>query len=216
MLEIINNNPGPGNVESIRTPALNKEWGTLDPSTSRRDKKLRQVQDLVTGSLSVVSNLMSDLKDKTKPMDRAATFRGMADMARLLSTAHKDLSQTRRESLRVNLSNEYKILATFPPLQRVLDNNKFLFGDDTNKRAEETAKARKLSSKLQTCSKNGGQRGRTTIPHRPLQTYKGKGDYHPTSYPYQPRGDSWNRSKKGVKRPTSQPQQHQQAKFRKH
>lgn len=47
-------------------PSLNKGLRDLDNSDSKLDRRLSNIQDKVTGSLNIVSSLLSDFKQKKR------------------------------------------------------------------------------------------------------------------------------------------------------
>jgi len=143
-------------------PKLNQEFRTLDTAITRREKRFYHIQDQLTCSLTIVSRLMSDIMEgqaQKQPVDSKQQFSQLSDAARLLMSAHKDMSQARRESLRPGLSRDFQILCN-AQLNETLDSNEFLFGEDINKKAEEALKTKRLTSKF-TPTKNLSWRGRT-------------------------------------------------------
>ena len=84
----------------------------------------------------------------------------LPDATLLLLASHKDISQQRREPLRLALNKYYRV--TCAALQNEkLTSNEFLFGEDLTKRADEALKAKRLANKLTGSNvANGNSRGR--------------------------------------------------------
>ena len=61
---ILETYPRPKNVDSLRIPVRDKELTDIDKSAFKRDRRLSGIQDKVTGSLNIVSSLLSDFKQK--------------------------------------------------------------------------------------------------------------------------------------------------------
>ena len=74
-------------------------------------------------------------------------YEQLPDATRLLLASHKDISQQRRESLRLALNKDYRVICA--ALQNAkLTSNEFLFGEDLTKRADEALKTKHLANKL--------------------------------------------------------------------
>ena len=86
-------------------------------------------------------------------------YEQLPDTTCLLLVSHKDISQQIRESLRLALKNDYRVICA--ALQNAkLTSNEFLFGEDLTKRADEALKAKCLADKLTGSNvANGNSRG---------------------------------------------------------
>ena len=87
---------------------------------------------------------MSEVKRK-KWID--AMYEQLPDATRLLLVSHKDISQQRRESLRLALNKDYHVICAAQQNAK-LTSNEFLFGEDLTKRADEAPKAKRLANKF--------------------------------------------------------------------
>ena len=107
-------------------------------------------------------------------------YEQLLDATRLLLVSHKDISQQRRESLRLALNKDYHVICAALQNEK-LTSNEFLFGEDLTKRAEEALKAKRLPNKLTGSNvANGNSRGRV-IRTRPICSTRTRGaDSHST------------------------------------
>ena len=128
---------------------------TSDAGAKKRDRHFVSLQEQVGCTLIIVSNLMSEVKQEK--MDRRNVQ--LPDATRLLAS-HKDISQQRRESLRLALNKVYRVICAALHNEK-LTSNEFLFGEDLTKRADEALKAKRLANKLTGSNvANGNSRGR--------------------------------------------------------
>ena len=87
-------------------------------------------------------------------------YEQLPDATRLLLASHKDISQQRRESLKLALNKDYRVICAALKNKK-LTSNEFLFGEDLTKRADEALKAKCLANKLTGSNvANGNSRGR--------------------------------------------------------
>ena len=111
-----------------------------------KDKKFPVIEDQTTCAFTIIATLMSEVRkatDAKMKQDFSRQFGLLSDSARPLLSAHKDLSQARRESLRTGTSKEYRILCSGRQNENI-HSDELLFGDDMGKRAEEGAKTRRI------------------------------------------------------------------------
>ena len=80
-------------------------------------------------------------------MDQRKMYEQLSDATRLLLASHKDISQHRRESLRLALNKDYRVICTTQQNAK-LTSNEFVFGVDLSKRADEALEAKRLANKL--------------------------------------------------------------------
>ena len=87
-------------------------------------------------------------------------YEELPDATRLLLASHKDISLQRRESLRLALNKDYRVVCAAQRNAK-LTSNEFFFGEDLTKRADEALKAKRLANKLTGSNvANGNSRGR--------------------------------------------------------
>ena len=148
--------PETRNIESLNTPKLNTALQISDVGAKRRDRHFGLLHEQVGCALEILnlnlndyvevprSNLMPE--DKQGKMGRRKMYEQLSDATRLLAS-HKDISPHRRESLRPALNKDYRVICTTQQYAK-LTSNKFLFGVDLSKRADEALKAKRLANKL--------------------------------------------------------------------
>ena len=166
----------------------------------RRDRHFGLLQEQVGCTLKIVSNLMSEVKQGK--MDRRSMYEQLPDATRLLLASHKDISQHKRESLRLALNKDYRVICTAQQNAR-LTSNKFLFGEDLFKHADEALKVKRLANKLagSNVAKNRNSRGRGN-QNRTYMQYQDKRSGFPQyqnqwQYAYQNRYNGGKRNANG-------------------
>ena len=127
-------------------------------------------------------------------------YEQLPDATRLLLTSHKD-SQQRRDSLRLALNKDYRVICAAVQNEQ-LTSNEFLFGEDLTKRADEALKAKRLANKLTGSNvANGNSRGRG-FQNRACLQYQNKRSRFPQyqnqwQYAYQNRYNGGKRNSNG-------------------
>jgi len=155
----------PKNVNNLKLPKINKEikLNQANKSLKFKEGRLGKVQSCVGKGLSAVVTLLDKAKKAKKAKDMLSSdlvYNTMADATKLLVTAHKDLSQLRRENLRSLLPQQNREICDAQGYE-VIENNDLLFGNDLGKKVEELNKVKKLQT-----PKNF-PRGRPTSASRP-------------------------------------------------
>ena len=107
-------------------------------------------------------------------------YEQLPDATRLLLASHKDLSQQRRESLRLALNKDYRVVCAALQNEK-LTSNEFLFGEDLTKRADEALKAKHLANKIAVLMWQTGTAGVAVIRTGPICSTRTRGaDSHST------------------------------------
>ena len=209
--------PRPRNVHSLKTPAVNEELlkaKELKMKIKNKDQMTSNLHDLITSSLTVCANLMSDIKQDR--LDRKECYNKLGDVTRLMMDAHKRVSCLRRLQLRPFLNDAFRGVCSSSNIEN--SDNEWLFGHDLGRAAEDLAKSSRLTAKLTDSAKNGRQRGRgAPTPRGRFSQHRGRGQYstHPSGrgqYSTYPRGRGQYATYPKRKEQTSF---HQQAKFQK-
>ena len=107
-------------------------------------------------------------------------YEQLPDATRLLLASHKDISQQRRESLRLALNKDYRVICAALQYEK-LTSNEFLFGEDLTKRADEALKSKRLANKLTGSNVTNGNSRVAVIRTRPICSTRTRGaDSHST------------------------------------
>ena len=121
----------PSNCPELFVPKTNpKVWGGLSKITKLKDIKVANIQrDVIASACALTEAANSALLLKKKQLVPAAITKiatGMMDAVSLLGKVSRDLSHTRRDTLRHAISSEYaEICAPSAPMS-----SEFLFGED--------------------------------------------------------------------------------------
>ena len=150
----------PDNCPLLSVARVNSElWDLVRGETRTRDAKMQRVsQSLVAGIVPVVQvadAMMASLREATNLPSRTIMVRQLATAITLLMDAKHDLDMRRREFIRPDLQNDFRVLCN----QRnpVTES---LFGDELSKNIKDITELNRVTSKVQVRGNAANFRGR--------------------------------------------------------
>lgn len=169
--DIHDNNPTPANVPSIRVPKMNPEVnffrGTFYES---RDRVIASIQKNVCTGLSILANMMNELKrKKISPLfTKQHQFTKLNECMLMLTETHKDTTLLRRNNAKPLLNHSlYNLCSKTGMVHR--ETNDMVFDDDMVSQVDHVYRSKRVMKRVMKkreymYSKNGVKQNRQSDP----------------------------------------------------